>query len=99
VSFINNAHAIAAAAVQAKLHEAQGERSTAAHYYALNLARLDAERVQGGDVTEALLFLAEYTKVLPALPRVHAFTLFFKTLNTRACNCTGTSTIAKHSAD
>jgi hypothetical protein len=48
---------------QAKLHEAQGERQTAAHYYALNLARLDAERVQGGDVTEALLFLAEYTKV------------------------------------
>jgi hypothetical protein len=61
------AAAAAAAAVQAKLHEVQGERSTAAHYYALNLARLDAERVQGGDVTEALLFLAEYTKVKLAL--------------------------------
>jgi hypothetical protein len=48
---------------QAKLHEAQGERAAAAHYYALNLARLDAEGVTGADATEALLYLAEYAKV------------------------------------
>jgi hypothetical protein len=45
------------------LHEAQGERSAAAHYYALNLARLDAEGASGADATEALLYLAEYAKV------------------------------------
>jgi hypothetical protein len=49
---------------QAKLHEAQGERAAAAHYYALNLARLDAEGVTGTDATEALLYLAEYAKVI-----------------------------------
>jgi hypothetical protein len=49
--------------MQAKLHEAQGQRSAAAHYYALNLARLDAEGVTGTDATEALLYLAEYAKV------------------------------------
>lgn len=49
--------------MQAKLHEAQGERAAAAHYYALNLARLDAEGVTGADATEALLYLAEYAKV------------------------------------
>lgn len=48
---------------QAKLHEAQGERPAAAHYYALNLARLDAEGLAGADATEALLYLAEYAKV------------------------------------
>ncbi|WIA34840.1 hypothetical protein OEZ86_013138 [Tetradesmus obliquus] len=57
----------------AKLHEAQGERATAAHYYALNLARLDAERVQGGDVTEALLFLAEYAKDMGMLAEAEAY--------------------------
>ncbi|KAF6260843.1 POT family-domain-containing protein [Scenedesmus sp. NREL 46B-D3] len=57
----------------AKLHEAQGERATAAHYYALNLARLDAERVQGGDVTEALLFLAEYTKDMGMLAEAEQY--------------------------
>jgi len=48
---------------QAQLHQAQGDRAAAVHDYSLNLARLDAERAQGSDVTEALLFLAEYAKV------------------------------------
>jgi hypothetical protein len=55
--------------LQAKLHEAQGQRSAAAHYYALNLARLDAEGVTGTDATEALLYLAEYAKVSRQLHR------------------------------
>ncbi|KAF8061421.1 APC8 [Scenedesmus sp. PABB004] len=56
----------------AKLHEAQGEAGQAAHYYALNLARLDGEGAGGADVTEALLFLAEYAKLQPQQPAAAA---------------------------
>ena len=41
-----------------------GDRATAAHYYHLNLERLDAEgHAAGSDTVDALLFLAEYHKV------------------------------------
>lgn len=49
---------------QAKLHESMGDRPTAAHYYRMNLERLDAEgAAAGSDTVDALLFLAEFSKV------------------------------------
>lgn len=49
---------------QAKIYHSLGDRATAAHYYQLNLERLDAEAAMGQDAVDALLFLAEYSKVL-----------------------------------
>ncbi|KAI8473690.1 MAG: hypothetical protein J3K34DRAFT_518801 [Monoraphidium minutum] len=47
----------------AKLHEGMGDAATAAHYYRLNLERLDAEgAAAGSDTVDALLFLAEHCK-------------------------------------
>ena len=41
-----------------------GDRPSAAHYYRANLDRLDAEgAAAGADTVDALLFLAEYSKV------------------------------------
>jgi hypothetical protein len=49
---------------KAKLYEAMGDRGSAAHYFRLNLSRLDAEgAAAGSDTVDALLFLAEYCKV------------------------------------
>ncbi len=41
-----------------------GDRPAAAHYYRLNLERLDTDGHQAGsDTVDALLFIAEYKKV------------------------------------
>lgn len=51
---------------QAKLYESLGDRPSAAHYYRANLERLDAEgAAAGSDTVDALLFLAEFSKVGP----------------------------------
>jgi hypothetical protein len=48
----------------ATLHEALGQTSEAAHYYQQNLSRVDASRLQTTERQDALLFLANYKKVL-----------------------------------
>jgi len=44
----------------AKLHERQNDLDGAAHYYALNLERIDADQATGSDALAALSFLAQY---------------------------------------
>uniref|UniRef100_A0A061QKZ3 Anaphase-promoting complex subunit 8 n=1 Tax=Tetraselmis sp. GSL018 TaxID=582737 RepID=A0A061QKZ3_9CHLO len=44
----------------AKIHERQGDFDTAAHYYTLNLKRIDEEGATGSDALVALSFLAQY---------------------------------------
>lgn len=48
---------------QAQLHDALGQQQAAAHYFALNLQRIDAEGLTGSDLVDALQYLAEYYKV------------------------------------
>lgn len=57
------------ACVQAKLHQARAETREAAHYFRMNLERIEAENITGSDQLDALIYLAEYAKVhyLPAL--------------------------------
>lgn len=49
--------------LQAQLHDALGQRTAAAHYYARNLQRIDAEGLTGSDLVEALQYLAQHCKV------------------------------------
>ena len=49
--------------VQAKLHQARSETREAAHYFRMNLERIEAENISGADQLDALMYLAEYAKV------------------------------------
>lgn len=49
--------------VQAKLHQARSETREAAHYFRMNLERIEAENITGSDQLDALIYLAEYAKV------------------------------------
>lgn len=53
------------ACVQAKLHQARAETREAAHYFRMNLERIEAENITGSDQLDALIYLAEYAKVPP----------------------------------
>ena len=46
----------------AKLHRESGNLKAAAHYYRLNLVRLEKEAPDSAETVEALLFLANYYK-------------------------------------
>ncbi len=52
--------------MQAKLHQARDETREAAHYFRMNLERIEAENITGSDQLDALIYLAEYAKVNPA---------------------------------
>ncbi len=49
--------------MQAKLHQARNETREAAHYFKMNLERIEAENISGSDQLDALIYLAEYAKV------------------------------------
>lgn len=49
--------------MQAKLHQARSETREAAHYFRMNLERIEAENISGADQLDALMYLAEYAKV------------------------------------
>ena len=49
--------------MQAKLHQARNEMREAAHYFRMNLERIEAENITGSDQLDALIYLAEYAKV------------------------------------
>jgi len=49
--------------LQAKLHQARNETREAAHYFKMNLERIEAENITGSDQLDALIYLAEYAKV------------------------------------
>ncbi len=49
--------------IQAKLHQARNETREAAHYFKMNLERIEAENISGSDQLDALIYLAEYAKV------------------------------------
>lgn len=51
--------------VQALLHERRGERGEAAHYFRMNLQRIDEQGNAGQDAVEALQFLGQYSLVRP----------------------------------
>lgn len=53
--------------MQAKLYQARGETAEAAHYFRTNLDRIEAENISGSDKLDALLYLAEYSKVSQAV--------------------------------
>ena len=46
----------------AKLHRDSGNHKAAAHYYRLNLDRLENEGADTADMVEALLYLANFYK-------------------------------------
>lgn len=59
--------------MQAKLHQARNEMREAAHYFRMNLERIEAENITGSDQLDALIYLAEYAKVTGRiLIKVHA---------------------------
>eukprot|EP00897_Mesotaenium_endlicherianum_P009716 jgi/Mesen1/8773/ME000524S08071 len=57
----------------AKLHASLHQKPQAAHYYKMNLERLDANRVEGQDCIEALQYLANFHKSWGRLELAEAY--------------------------
>lgn len=51
--------------VQALLHQRRSEPGEAAHYFSLNLQRIDEQGSAGQDAVEALQFLGQHSMVRP----------------------------------
>lgn len=59
----------------AKLHQARNETREAAHYFRMNLERIEAENITGSDQLDALIYLAEYAKATGNLAEAEAYCL------------------------
>ncbi|KAL3158903.1 anaphase-promoting complex component apc8 [Trebouxia sp. C0010 RCD-2024] len=59
----------------AKLHQARAETREAAHYFRMNLERIEAENITGSDQLDALIYLAEYAKATGSLTEAEAYCL------------------------
>lgn len=69
--------------VQAKLHQARSETREAAHYFRMNLERIEAENITGSDQLDALIYLAEYAKVTADmfLSAMHRFSSIYTAMS------------------
>lgn len=59
----------------AKLHQARNETREAAHYFKMNLERIEAENISGSDQLDALIYLAEYAKATGNLTEAESYCL------------------------
>ena len=71
---------------QAKLHQARNETREAAHYFRMNLERIEAENITGSDQLDALVYLAEYAKVSCCIIQSSFFTAIAEKI-VLALNC------------